>query len=199
MHFLINEYFSRPSWRAPGRASPLAQRPSRPTGASRGLGRSLAAPGEAEGLVWLWDTPNFEAKLIIPVPGAAPVKDARTGPGSSNRAVPANPLPPVPDGEDLGERVALFWLLGWSFDQKFIKRRSARRHEYFRDFAKQPSGCLGGGDAPGRGSPRCRSGSLFEARRVRPPPLRRGHRGHRWPAAPGLGAAPLSAVKRPRL
>lgn len=125
MHFLINEYFSRPSWRAPGRASPLAQRPSRPTGASRGLGRSLAAPGEAEGLVWLWDTPNFEAKLVIPVPGAAPVKDARTGPGSSNRAVPANPLPPVPEGEDLGERVALFWLL----DGVLIKNslRGARR------------------------------------------------------------------------
>lgn len=68
MYFLINEYFSRPSWCAPGRASPLAQRPSRPTGASRGLGSSLAAPGEAEGLACLWDTLNFEAKLVITVP-----------------------------------------------------------------------------------------------------------------------------------
>lgn len=126
MHFLINEYFPRPSWGAPGRASPAAPRPSRPTGASRGLVRSLPAPGGAGGLAWASGTPNLAASLGIPVPGAAvrpppsvsvrppvcpgvsPGKGARAGPGSSSRPVPAGPLPPTPDGADLGERVAYF-------------------------------------------------------------------------------------------
>lgn len=70
MHFLINENFSRPSWGAPGRAAPATRRPSRPTGASRGLGRSLPAPGEAGGRACASGTPNLAASLGITVPGA---------------------------------------------------------------------------------------------------------------------------------